>query len=55
MGERALLAVWGGAIIATVDNLLYPVLVGNRLKLHTLAAFIGTVGGIIFLERPVSC
>lgn len=45
--SAALLAVWGGAIIATVDNLLYPVLVGNRLRLHTLAAFIGTVGGII--------
>lgn len=46
--SAALLAVWGGAIIATVDNLLYPVLVGNRLKLHTLAAFIGTVGGVMF-------
>ena len=40
------LAVWGGAVIATVDNLLYPLLVGNRLKLHTLTAFIGIIGGI---------
>ncbi len=46
--DAILLAVWGGAIIATVDNLLYPILVGNRLKLHTLAAFVGTVGGVIF-------
>lgn len=45
--SAALLALWGGIIIATVDNLLYPILVGNRLRLHTLAAFIGTVGGII--------
>jgi Predicted permease len=43
-----ILALWGGAIIATVDNLLYPILVGNRLRLHTLAAFIGTIGGILF-------
>ena len=34
---RALiLVIWGGVIIATIDNLLYPVLVGRRLKLHTL-------------------
>lgn len=45
--SATLLAVWGGGIIATVDNLLYPALVGSRLKLHTLAAFIGMVGGII--------
>jgi predicted PurR-regulated permease PerM len=42
------LAVWGGVIIATIDNLLYPVLVGSRLRLHTVATFIGAVGGILF-------
>lgn len=46
-GNAAILALWGGVIIATVDNLLYPILVGNRLRLHTLATFIGMVGGII--------
>lgn len=45
--SAALLSVWGGLIIATVDNLLYPILVGNRLRLHTLATFIGMVGGVI--------
>lgn len=45
--SAALLSVWGGVIIATVDNLLYPILVGNRLRLHTLAIFIGMIGGII--------
>ncbi|WEX10838.1 AI-2E family transporter [Chelativorans sp. AA-79] len=45
---RALvLVIWGGVIIATIDNLLYPIFVGNRLKLHTVLAFIGAVGGII--------
>ena len=43
-----MLAVWGGVIIATIDNLLYPLLVGNRLRLHTAVAFIGAVGGIIY-------
>ena len=45
---RALiLVIWGGVIIATIDNLLYPALVGSRLKLHTMVMFIGAVGGII--------
>ena len=30
-----------------MDNLLYPVLVGNRLKLHTVLAFISVAGGLI--------
>ena len=46
-GKAVLLAVWGGVIIATIDNLLYPVLVGSRLKLHTIVALIGTIGGIV--------
>ncbi len=41
------LSVWGALVIGTIDNLLYPVLVGNRLQMHTLVAFIGAVGGII--------
>lgn len=46
-GEAAVLVVWGAGVIATIDNLLYPILVGNRLRVHSLAAFIGMVGGII--------
>ena len=45
--NAALLAAWGGIIIAGIDNVLYPMLVGNKLKLHTVVAFIGAVGGII--------
>jgi len=46
-GRALVLAAWGGVIIATIDNLLYPAFVGRRLKLHTVIAFIGAVGGII--------
>ncbi|NRP72635.1 hypothetical protein ILFOPFJJ_03533 [Ensifer psoraleae] len=46
--EKALVLVaWGAGVVATVDNLLYPILVGDRLKLHTVVAFIGMIGGII--------
>lgn len=34
-------------MVATIDNLLYPIFVGDRLKLHTLTAFMSMIGGII--------
>jgi predicted PurR-regulated permease PerM len=42
-----ILTAWGTLVIGSVDNLLYPILVGNRLKLHTVPAFISIVGGLI--------
>ncbi len=45
---RALILVaWGMLVVGTVDNLLRPVLVGKRLKLHTVLAFMSVVGGLI--------
>jgi len=45
--EKAIiLTLWGGLVVSTIDNLLYPMLVGNRLKLHTIPAFISLVGGL---------
>ncbi|WEX73907.1 AI-2E family transporter [Sinorhizobium numidicum] len=46
-GRALILIVWGAGVVATVDNLLYPILVGNRLKLHSLAAFMSMIGGIV--------
>ncbi|HHZ10149.1 MAG TPA: AI-2E family transporter [Rhizobiales bacterium] len=45
--KAIILAAWGGLIVAGIDNLLYPMLVGNRLKLHTIPALIGAIGGIM--------
>ena len=42
-----LLTVWGTLVIGAIDNFLYPVLVGDRLKLHTVPSFIAIIGGII--------
>lgn len=47
--DAAVLVGWGGVIIAGIDNLLYPVLVGRKLRLHTVVAFIGAVGGVLWL------
>jgi predicted PurR-regulated permease PerM len=42
-----ILAAWGGIVVSAIDNLLHPVLVGDRLRLHTIPAFISIVGGVI--------
>jgi predicted PurR-regulated permease PerM len=46
-GKALLLAVWGGVVVGGIDNLLLPILVGNRLKQHTLLAFLAVVGGLM--------
>ena len=46
-GKALILALWGMFVVGTVDNLLRPILVGNRLKLHTALAFMSVVGGLI--------
>ena len=42
-----ILTAWGILVVGTIDNLLRPVLVGNRLKLHTVLAFLSLVGGLL--------
>ena len=46
-GKALMLALWGMFVVGTVDNLLRPILVGNRLKMHTVLAFMSVVGGLI--------
>jgi predicted PurR-regulated permease PerM len=45
-GSALALVTWGLLAIGLIDNLLYPFLVGNRLKQHTVVAFLAIVGGI---------
>lgn len=45
-GQAAILTVWGVLIVNPVDNFLGPVLVGSRLKLHTLVIFFSVIGGL---------
>lgn len=46
-GKALILTLWGMAVVGTADNLLRPVLVGKRLRLHTVLAFISLVGGLM--------
>lgn len=45
-GKATMLAAWGAMVVGTIDNLLYPVLVGKEVRLHTLPIFLSIVGGI---------
>jgi predicted PurR-regulated permease PerM len=45
-GKAALLAIWGGVIVSTIDNILYPILVGSHLRAHTATILITILGGI---------
>lgn len=50
---RALiLATWGGIVVGGIDNVLRPIFVGNRLRLHTIPAFISIVGGLVLFGAP---
>ena len=45
--EKALLlTAWGAIVVGGIDNVLYPMFVGERLRMHTVVAFISIVGGL---------
>jgi predicted PurR-regulated permease PerM len=46
-GKALTLAFWGAVVIGSIDNVLYPMLVGDRMRLHTIPAFIAVVGGLV--------
>jgi predicted PurR-regulated permease PerM len=44
--RAVMLLVWSLGIVGTVDNILKPVLIGNRLGLPVLFLFFGILGGL---------
>jgi predicted PurR-regulated permease PerM len=44
--KAIVLTAWGSIVVGGIDNLLYPMLVGNRLQMHTVIAFIAMIGGL---------
>lgn len=50
---RALiLGLWGGIVVGGIDNVLRPMFIGNRLRLHTVPAFISIIGGLLLFGAP---
>jgi predicted PurR-regulated permease PerM len=33
-------------VVGSIDNVLHPVLVGQKMRMHTVPVFIATVGGL---------
>ena len=50
--KAVILALWGALVVGEIDNVVRPILVGNRLKLHTVPAFIAIIGGLILFGAP---
>ncbi|MFP5211404.1 MAG: AI-2E family transporter [Acidobacteriota bacterium] len=46
--RAVVLVAIGSTIISTLDNILYPILVGSRLRLHTVPIFLAMIGGVVF-------
>lgn len=46
-GQAIILLAWGAAVVGLADNLLYPMVVGRHLRLHTVPMLIAMIGGVI--------
>ncbi|MGH9629380.1 MAG: AI-2E family transporter [Bryobacteraceae bacterium] len=44
--KAVILIGWGIVAVGTIDNVLYPWLVGDKLRLHTVPTFFAILGGI---------
>jgi predicted PurR-regulated permease PerM len=45
--DAIVLAVWGLIAIGLIDNLLYPMMVGKRMQMHSAVVFFAVVGGLL--------
>ena len=43
---KALILQWGTFVVGLVDNLIYPILVGKRVRLHPIVVFFAVMGGL---------
>ncbi|MFO0897666.1 MAG: AI-2E family transporter [Pirellulales bacterium] len=44
--KALVLTVWGTVVIGLADNLIYPIVVGDRLRMHSLVALFSLLGGL---------
>lgn len=45
--KAVILAAWGALAVGLIDNFLYPILVGQRMRLHPLPIFFSVIGGVM--------
>jgi predicted PurR-regulated permease PerM len=46
-GQALLLMGWGAAVVGLADNVLYPIVVGRYLRMHTVPLLVALIGGVI--------
>lgn len=46
-GWALFMVAWGILVVATVDNIVRPFLIGGQAKMHSLATFLVVLGGIL--------
>jgi predicted PurR-regulated permease PerM len=46
--QAIILLAAGALVISTLDNVLYPILVGTQLRLHSVPIFLAMLGGVFF-------
>jgi predicted PurR-regulated permease PerM len=45
-GKAIFMLVWGAGVISTADNIVRPLVLSGRVKLHTLLIFFSLLGGV---------
>jgi predicted PurR-regulated permease PerM len=45
--SAAILVAWGTVVVGLIDNIIYPILVGRRLRLHSTISFVAILGGLV--------
>lgn len=48
-GEAIGLMVWSGVLVASIDNLLTPIVVGKKMSIHPLLVLFSVLGGIVLI------
>jgi|SRR5450631_2345500 len=47
MIKALLMAGWGGLVVGSADNILFPIFVGSRMNQHTVSITIAVLGGLL--------
>lgn len=45
--KALILVIWGNFVVGLVDNLIYPMVVGKTVRLHTIPVFFSIMGGLV--------
>ncbi|EKD93591.1 MAG: membrane protein [uncultured bacterium] len=46
------LTLWGIFVVGTVDNIIKPILIGEKAQIHPLMSFLTILGGIFTMGLP---